>query len=33
MTEGKQIEQVTEFIYLGISEYKKDMEYKLHTNM
>jgi hypothetical protein len=31
MTDGKIIKQVTEFNYLGrkISEYKKDMEYKL----
>jgi len=33
MIEGKIIEKVTEFDYLGnkISEYKKDMEYKLQT--
>jgi hypothetical protein len=33
MIHGKIIEQVTEFNYLGskISEYKKDMEYKLQT--
>jgi hypothetical protein len=34
MIDGKIIEQVTEFNYLGskISEYKKDMEYKLQQN-
>jgi hypothetical protein len=33
MIDGKITEQVTEFNYLGskISEYKKDMEYKLQT--
>jgi hypothetical protein len=32
-TDGEIIEQVTEFNYLGskISEYQKDMEYKLQT--
>jgi hypothetical protein len=33
MIDGRIIEQVTEFNYLGskISEYKKDVEYKLQT--
>jgi hypothetical protein len=33
MIDGKIMQQVTEFNYLGskISEYKKDMEYKLES--